>query len=126
MLRFRNVLVVVAVAFPILVAGNAVADRRVNSLDAATALRHRACGMPRRSPPLTLKVASPAPRAPGSNDGAIPQPLDEVVDNGHGCAGDPRDWTPQSEVALRHRRLLVKNRFETTPLFESTISNPSR
>jgi hypothetical protein len=26
------------------------------------------------------------------------------------------------DVAVRHRRLLVKNRFEVTPLFESTIS----
>src|SRR5688572_32257073 len=30
------------------------------------------------------------------------------------------------DVAVRHRRLLVKNRFEVAPLFESTISGEFR
>src|SRR5882724_317838 len=33
-----------------------------------------------------------------------------------------RQNTLAADVAVRHRRLLVKNRFEFTPLFESTIS----
>jgi outer membrane beta-barrel protein len=33
-----------------------------------------------------------------------------------------RQNTLASDVAVRHRRLLVKNRFELTPLFESTIN----
>src|SRR5512143_3334670 len=35
---------------------------------------------------------------------------------------EPRQNTLATDVAVRHRRLLVKNRFEFTPLFESTIN----
>ncbi len=35
---------------------------------------------------------------------------------------EPRQNTLAADVAVRHRRLLVKNRFEFTPLFESTIN----
>jgi outer membrane beta-barrel protein len=35
---------------------------------------------------------------------------------------DRRQSTLSTDVAVRHRRLLVKNRFELTPLFESTIN----
>ncbi len=33
-----------------------------------------------------------------------------------------RENSLRKDVAVRHRRLLVKNRFELTPLFESTIN----
>jgi len=35
---------------------------------------------------------------------------------------EPRQNTLAADVAVRHRRLLVKSRFEFTPLFESTIN----
>jgi len=35
---------------------------------------------------------------------------------------EPRQNTLAADVAVRHRRLLVKNRFEFAPLFESTIN----
>ncbi len=35
---------------------------------------------------------------------------------------EPRQNSLAADVAVRHRRLLVKNRFEFTPLFESTIN----
>jgi len=35
---------------------------------------------------------------------------------------EPRQNTLAADVAVRHRRLLVKNRLEFTPLFESTIN----
>src|SRR5581483_5268801 len=35
---------------------------------------------------------------------------------------EPRQNTLASDVAVRHRRLLVKRRFEVTPLFESTVN----
>lgn len=35
---------------------------------------------------------------------------------------EPRKNSLAADVAVRHRRLLVKNRFEFTPLFESTIN----
>src|SRR5689334_3659635 len=36
--------------------------------------------------------------------------------------GGRRLSTLKDDVAVRHRRLLVKQRFEVTPLFESTIN----
>ncbi|HVK88277.1 MAG TPA: outer membrane beta-barrel domain-containing protein [Kofleriaceae bacterium] len=44
-----------------------------------------------------------------------------VVDVGEALA-DRRHNSLGSDVAVRHRRLLVKNRFEFAPLFESTIN----
>jgi outer membrane beta-barrel protein len=35
---------------------------------------------------------------------------------------EPRQNSLASDVAVRHRRLLVKRRFEVTPLFESTVN----
>src|SRR5262245_18484831 len=35
---------------------------------------------------------------------------------------EPRQNSLAADVAVRHRRLLLKNRFEFTPLFESTIN----
>jgi hypothetical protein len=121
---FRNVLLAVTIVFPTLIAGNAVADRRINELDFATALRHGACQKPRTSPPLFM-AASPR-RGAGSSGSAIPQPLAEVVDNGHDCVRDPRYSTPEAETAARHRLLINNHRFENAQLFESIISPPSR
>jgi len=39
------------------------------------------------------------------------------------AAAERRTNSLSKDVAVRHRRLLVKNRFEVTPLFESTISS---
>src|SRR5436190_23999940 len=38
------------------------------------------------------------------------------------AAADRRTNDLAKDVAVRHRRLLVKNRFEFTPLFESTLN----
>jgi outer membrane beta-barrel protein len=50
---------------------------------------------------------------------AVSMPL--VVDSRPAHA-EPRQNTLASDVAVRHRRLLVKRRFEVTPLFESTVN----
>jgi outer membrane beta-barrel protein len=41
-------------------------------------------------------------------------------------ADDRRENSLAKDVAVRHRRLLVKNRLEVAPLFESTINAPYR
>lgn len=125
MSTFRSLLITVAIAFPVAVAGNAAAERRVNSL--ATDVR-AACHRPRTSSPLPMAIAqSPRHAANRPNVGAMPQPLAEVVVTGHEpCSYDPRDLTPDPAAEVHHRRVLVTNLFAAKPLFESTASSPSR
>jgi outer membrane beta-barrel protein len=45
-----------------------------------------------------------------------------VIGSAHEAAADRRENSLSKDVAVRHRRLLVKSRLEVTPLFESTIN----
>ncbi len=48
--------------------------------------------------------------------------LSVVGGTAHEASAERRQNSLAKDVAVRHRRLLVKNRFEVTPLFESTIN----
>ena len=110
MSRLHRVLVSTALAISL--ASNADADRRVNDLALATELRH-GCQSPRRPAPLTVEAAK-SKRNHADAD-APPHPLAEVIETGHECWRKPSD----SDTPAHHRRL-IENRFEVTPLFEST------
>ncbi len=63
-----------------------------------------------------ISVAVPSANA-FADDGAA-----STAQSSAGGSGGRRQNSLSSDVAVRHRRLLVKNRFEATPLFESTIN----